>query len=564
MTQQLQHKSKIYSLDEIQHQQQTLKIQESLAIDAAFRSNDVDTILKAQQYLKNIEKKQQVDVKSIMVDPLDVSSALGYKHKPFNISYQILRGMAKTHIIKSIIETRKEQISDFCTPRDNKNGIGFIVQKKKRYYSYLNDEKQSESDKVENTRISEQITEFLMKCGSINNSWSSDDFDDFIRKIVQDSLVLDQATFEVVRDRQGNVVQFFATDGATFRIADSFFEQQQDTEIVKGYAPSYVQIYNNSIINEYYPWELCFGTRNPSTDIYSNGYGRSELEDMIQTVTAILNSDTYNANFFRVGSAPKGILKYSGNINQNTVEDFRRQWTAQVAGVMNMHKIPMINADKLDFINTGQNNKDMEFSKYQEFLIKVSCAVYKIDPSEIGFPMQGTSQAAGLGGDGGTKEKLKYSRAKGLKPLLRKIEKWINKFIVEQINDKYEFKFVGIDEQDEEDIELERDIRSLSNFMTLNEIRAKRNLSKLDDGDVILNPAYLQAKGMAAMGNEQSNQFVDDEYSDDDNSDDGQFEDDEDDYYVNGRQTEQQDEQYSDDDSFKSQLFNDIEKAIIK
>ena len=561
MTQQLQHKSKIYSLDEIQHQQQALKIQESLAIDAAFHSNDVDTILKAQQYLKNIEKKQQVDVKSIMVDPLDVSSALGYKHKPFNISYQILRGMAKTHIIKSIIETRKEQISDFCTPRDNKNGIGFIVQKKKRYYSYLNDEKQSESDKIENTRISEQITEFLMKCGSINNSWSSDDFDDFIRKIVQDSLVLDQATFEVVRDRQGNVVQFFATDGATFRIADSFFEQQQDTEIVKGYAPSYVQIYNSSIINEYYPWELCFGTRNPSTDIYSNGYGRSELEDMIQTVTAILNSDTYNANFFRVGSAPKGILKYSGNINPNTVEDFRRQWTAQVAGVMNMHKIPMINADKLDFINTGQNNKDMEFSKYQEFLIKVSCAVYKIDPSEIGFPMQGTSQAAGLGGDGGTKEKLKYSRAKGLKPLLRKIEKWINKFIVEQINDKYEFKFVGIDEQDEEDIELERDIRSLSNFMTLNEIRAKRNLSKLDDGDVILNPTYLQAKGMAAMGNEQSNQFVDDEYSDD-GDDEQQYEDEGD--YINGHQTEQQDEQYSDDDSFKSQLFNDIEKAIIK
>jgi hypothetical protein len=52
----------------------------------------------------------------------------------------------------------------------------------------------------------------------------------------------------------------------------------------------------------------------------------------------------------------------------------------------------------------------MEYEKYNEFLIKCGCAVYTIDPSEIGFPMSGNSSGqSGLGGDS-TKEKLEYSK----------------------------------------------------------------------------------------------------------------------------------------------------------
>lgn len=499
----------VFDLEYANENVQRAIVGQQLALEKAFQSNDVNEIMKAQNYLNNIKKREEVEFKSILVDPMDLSHSLGFKDKRYSISYDVLRGMSRTHIVKSIIETRKEEISDFCTPRDNKNGVGFIVQKKKGYL-YKPEEKPTPLTKQEEQKI-ESIIEFILGCGSAENTWHGDDFDTFVRKIIDDSLTMDQATFEIVRNRGGQIVEFFATDGATFRIADSYDDADAKKEVLqKGYAPSYVQLYNGNIISEFYPWELGFGVRNPSTNIHSNGYGRSELEDMIQTVTAILNADNYNANFFKVGSAPKGILKYSGNINPNTVEDFRRQWQAQVAGVMNMHKIPMINADKLDFIPTGQNNKDMEFAKFQEFLIKITCAMYKIDPAAVGFPMQGTTEASGLGGDGGTKEKLKYSKSKGLKPLLRKLEKWLNKYIISQIAPGYELKFVGIDEDDDEDAELERDIKSVSNFMTLNEIRAKRNLPPVENGDVILNPTYLQAMGMAQQGNEESNQAVDD------------------------------------------------------
>lgn len=484
------------SLTEVLEQERKLEISKAIALDQAFKSNDVNTIYQAQSYVKAIEKREVVNSKSLLVDPMMLTSSFGYKDKPYQISYDVLRAMSRTHIVKSIIETRKDQVLEFCEPQKNKYSKGFVIEKKNGYLE-ANDSKPSKVDK----KKIEWLIEFLLECGTTSNSWHADTFDTFMGKLVTDSLTLDQSTFEIVRNRGGQPIEFFATDAATYRVADSFNDDEKNTrnpeQLIQGYGPSYVQLYQGRVVNEFYPWELCFGIRNPQTDLRTNGYGRSELEDMIQTVTAILNSDVYNANFFKVGSAPKGILRYSGNVNQNTLEDFRRQWQASVAGVMNAHKLPIINADKMDFINTHIPNKDMEFSKYQEFLIKISCAIYKIDPSEIGFSMSGNSSGNnGLGGDG-QDEKVKYSKDKGLKPLLKKIQYWINKFIISQIDSEYQFKFVGIEIDTDEQTELDRDIQSVTNFMTLNELRAKRGMDALEDGDIPLNPVYLQAKGMA-------------------------------------------------------------------
>lgn len=505
----------IEKLEDLKKQQELLKIQEQVMLNKALTSNNVQDIFKAQTYIKELQKREKTDSKSILVDPLLLDTAGGYKDKPFSLSYDVLRGMAKTHIVKSIIETRKEQVQSFCTPQKDKYSTGFIIQKKRKWS--MNQEEKKLTKQEEN-RIEDIIT-FLLSCGNTENFWHADTFDVFVSKIVQDSLVLDQATFECVRNRGGDLIEYFATDGATFRVADSYDDDMRRTKEVevKGYTPSHVQVYQNNIIAEFYPWELCFGVRNPTTDIRLNGYGRSELEDMIHIVTAILNSDLYNANFFKVGSSPKGILKYTGNINANTVEDFKRQWQSQVAGVSNMHKIPIINADKLDFINTHVPNKDMEFSKYQEFLIKITCALYKIDPSEVGFPMSGSSDSKPMF-EGNNEARLKYSRDKGLKPLLKRIEFWINKWIITQLDKDYELRFVGIEGEREEKDDLEDDIKRLSNFMTVDEIRARNNLKPMPDknGEMILNPTYyqnVQAKAMAAQqGNEGANGMMGDMY----------------------------------------------------
>ena len=189
-----------------------------------------------------------------------------------------------------------------------------------------------------------------------------------------------------------------------------------------------------------------------------------------------------------------------------------------VAGVQNSHKTLFINNDKMQFTPTHIPNKDMEFGRFQEFLRKVGRAVYLIDPSEIGFPMSGNSEGtSGLGGDS-TKEKLQYSKDKGLKPLLKKVQYWINKYIVWQIDPEFEFRFVGVDGQEDKQTELDADIKMVGSFKGFQEVRDKYNLGQLRPDDLILNPIWMQNKMMASQGDPNNNDAVDQQDSEEEDS----------------------------------------------
>jgi hypothetical protein len=479
------------SLDEIKAFQEKLKVQEALVIEKSFKSNDPDLIIKAAAHYKDIEKRDtEKPIKSYIFDPYNFNKQFGYKDKPTSLSYDLLRRMGRTPIINAIITTRVEQVSNFSDPCYDDTGVGFKIRKKQGYLKIDKNEKLSKKDEA---RI-EFLTDFLLNCGNSENAWHGDSFDTFLRKFTRDSLELDQATFEVIRNRKGIPQEFIATDGATFRLADTFDDDEYKSNErleVNGYFPSYVQIFQNQPRAEFYPWELCFSVRNHYTDVRLNGYGVSELETITNVVTWMLYSDTYNGKFFAQGSAPKGILKVSGGINEARLAEFRQQWQAMVAGVQNAWRTPVIESDKMEWIDLQRNNRDMEFAKWQEYLIKLGCAAYKIDPAEIGFPMQGSSDSKPMF-EGNNEARLKFSRDKGLKPLLKMIQFKINKYLINPLDPDYEFVFVGLDAEDEVAI-LDADIKKAGSFMTIKEIRKKYNLpDKIADDDIIANPYWMQ------------------------------------------------------------------------
>lgn len=501
-------------------------IQKQKMLEKALHSDNIDSIYKAQSYLRGLQSAgarntnavNNNEFKSLLLDPHSVSSG-GYVDKKFQISFDVLRNMGKVPLVKAIVETRKEQVMEFLVPQKDKYSPGFIIRPKKA----VKTDAGYKFTKQQEAKI-EELTNFLLNCGDDANRWHGDDLQKFGRKLIHDSLVLDQGTAEIIRTRKGDITEFLATDGATYRVADTFNPQnitQQDlTKIKDDTLPFYIQLYQHTVHAEYYPWELMFCVRNPQSDIFSNGYGRSELEDLIETVTSILNADAYNSNYFKVGSNPKGILKVSGDINQGRLEELKTGWQSQVAGVKNAHKMLIMEADKMDFVSTQQSNKDMEFSHYQEFLIKVLCAIYKIDPSEINFPMGGASDAKPMF-EGNNEARLKHSRDKGLKPLLKAFEAWFNKYLIRpKSNNEYELVFEGLDAETPEQ-ELDNDIKAVQNWSTVNEIRAKRGMKPIEGGDIILNPIMMQAKQMemqqqqmAQQGNPESNQNVDNEGED--------------------------------------------------
>lgn len=512
--------SKIASnLEGIETAMSKLSIKKQIWLQKAMTSDSPTDILKAQKILQGIENREKSEKKSYILDPFDFNDSFGYKDKPFMMSYQTLRNMSKTPVINAIIKTRKNQIADFAEPQSDKYSTGFIIRKKLKAGEKANDK----PSKAELQKIDE-IQDFILHCGK-SNSWENDDFETFIRKVTEDSLVLDQMTFEVVRDKSGKPYEYFAVDAATFRVADSYNDDEYEEKYGEkrtplfGYYPSHVQVLNGQIKSEFYPWELCFGVRNPSTSVYNVGYGMSELEELVTTVTSMLWAEEYNRRFFSQGSAPKGLLRVKGQVNEKELSAFRQQWNGMIQGVQNAWKTPIVDAD-IDWIDLQKNNRDMEYNAWLEFLIKIACAIYSIDPNEIGFNINGSSGSAPMFEEK-NEQKLKHSKDKGLYPILKFLQRKLNKYVVSQIDPDYELLFVGLNGVTITE-ELEMEIKKMSNFQTINETRIKYNMDPLEGGDIILNPTFTQNKMMQEqvaqqkLQQNQGNPFITDEDDDDD------------------------------------------------
>jgi intein/homing endonuclease len=173
----------------------------------------------------------------------------------------------------------------------------------------------------------------------------------------------------------------------------------------------------------------------------------------------------------------------------------------------NSHKIPVFEGIDLEWQDLQQTNKDMEWNQWIEFLLIMFCAVYTIDPSELGFSFQ---QASQIFGQDGQKERLDHSKRKGLVPILKFVEKIISRYIVSEIYPDYEFVFTGIDLDDEEqkvkiiDSALKAGITSFEK-----QFEAYEGEKYDPKKHTILNQVFQQAQQMKQMGGDESNMAVD-------------------------------------------------------
>jgi hypothetical protein len=120
------------------------------------------------------------------------------------------------------------------------------------------------------------------------------------------------------------------------------------------------------------------------------------------------------------------------------------------------HKVPFFAAKEgagVTFTPFRQNNRDMEFGSWLEYLNTVVCAIYQVDPSEIG--LRGFSS----GGDGGggpkidsdaQATKIRNAKDKGFQPLMTFIAEQFNRHLLAFIAPEFEFQWVGLDPEDED------------------------------------------------------------------------------------------------------------------
>lgn len=438
------------------------------------------SLLLSKSGIERVEKDNLPEVttsrKGLIVDPFQVLTALTYKDKPSAISYDLLRAMAyRDVVINSIIQTRIAQVSSLWRPSaQDSYGRGFSIK--------------TRDPKKELTPAEEKFVRwaemFLLNCGYTKRKGTHqrDDFLSFLKKIIRDRLVLDQVCIEIVHNRKGLPAEFYALDGATIRIV-----LDKDGNIV-----GYKQVIFGQPKVEFSPDELLFIVANPRTDLRVSGYGFSELEMLMHTITSHLYAEEYNRRFFSHGAIPTGLLVSIGaEVTQQQLYFFQRVWESTLAGVVGSHKVPVLSmpaGGKLEWIELMKSNKDMEWSRWIDYLINCACAVYLIDPAEVNFPPRGEGRPLF---EKGQEAKLVYSKDKGLRPLLNFIENIITEYLIWPYSEDFVFIFEGIDvlEQEREMDIVEKETRT---HKTINEIRLERDLPPLPFGDIIRDSHYLQ------------------------------------------------------------------------
>lgn len=510
-----------------------LMIEKSLTLDEALQSKDPNAIFKAQNYLKQQKDKVQAgSMRAFMFDPYNAHfSGQGYKREFKKVSFETLKRMGSLHITKMVKKTRIDQVKNFLNFTLDMQKEGFTIRRKLGLF----DEAKKEPDKkdkqeierifryLENSKLYQDVDPNAVIKFDVSKWDIYDDLDEFVSMIIDDTLTYDQVAFELQRNRKFELISHKAIDASTIRILDTIDERfwedgMNQYDLVNGFLPRYCQVWGSEIQKNpktkqpivYYPWELGFAVRNRTTDIYKNGYGESELEILLNIVTGILNGMEYNGNIFKNGANPKGVMNIkSGTGGANSMDDFRESWRQMMGGSVNSNKIAVFEGIDLEWIDMQLKNKDMEFQNWVEFLIVMFCAVFTIDPSELGFQFK--SAATPFGQDG-QKERLQHSRDKGLKPLLMWLQKIMTKYIVSELNPDFEFVFTGVDLEDEElkvkniDMALKAGITSFEKQFETYE-GEKYNAKK----HTILNPVFQQAQQMKMYGNPESNDAVDDE-----------------------------------------------------
>jgi len=459
-----------------------------------------DTLEKGNMAPENgpmpIPKSWEIDVGDFAFQEMQAAMGLENREGASGLDFKTLRRMSRIPLISAIINTRINQVAEFCIPQQTPYSLGYRI--------VLRDQTEDPSE-ADIKRI-EEMTRWISTCGDTRLGYDNR-FETFIRKILRDSLVFDQATFEVVKTRGGKIAGLLAVDASTVRRA-----KLSDKERKAGrYDPvktGYVQVINQKKVADFSSEELVFGVRRPRTWIKSNGYGYPELEELIRVVTNLLNAENFNANNFTNGMHTSGILAVKSKMNPQLFRAFRREFYAMLSGASNAHRTPIIqldpeNKEELQNVSMSQSNKDMEFTQWLSFLLRQACMVYGMDAAELGYQYGNENQSSSLSGSG-PGDQLTYSRERGLRPMLRSVQSWINSGVIWKIDPELMIEFVGFDSMSET-AKVDLDIKACQNFRTINETRAMYDLEPLESpvGDMIMNASYMNTASMMAAQEEE-------------------------------------------------------------
>jgi len=277
------------------------------------------------------------------------------------------------------------------------------------------------------TRKINQIKELLRAPNRRMDSWRS-----LIEPVVEDILVLDQGAIEVIQSRGGAigiesakpVAELIAKDGGSIAFNNEW-TGENDVD------PRYYEIDDTGrIARKFKNHELICFISNPVT--YSP-IGLSPLEVLADTIEADLTAAAYNAKAVSA-AAPPGVLHLGEGIRADQVDAFKAYWDTEISG---RSQIAITGGGKgVQWIPLASSNRDMQFMEWQIYLARKICAVFAVQPQDIGITMDVNRASADVG--------AAFTQDVGIAPLLDLIAEYMTREIIWRYDKNLRFVYTEV------------------------------------------------------------------------------------------------------------------------
>jgi hypothetical protein len=260
--------------------------------------------------------------------------------------------------------------------------------------------------------IVHKIKHLLRDPNTRMDSWRS-----FIEPVVEDILVLDQGCIEkelTVGARAGRstdpIKNLWPKDGS--RIA---FDPAWDGSNLK--KPRYFEYDDTGkVVADYKNEEMVVIVANKVT--YSP-LGLSPLEVLAETIEADLRAAKYNNNIVEQATPP-GIIDLGEGVRPDQVDAFKSYWEGEIAG---KSQTAITGGGKgVKWIPMAQSNRDMQFMEWQIYLARKICAVFGVQPQDIGLNFDVNKSTSEYG--------AAFTADNGIAPLCELIADYITREIV--------------------------------------------------------------------------------------------------------------------------------------
>jgi hypothetical protein len=308
-------------------------------------------------------------------------------------------------------------------------------------------------------------------------------FSEWISKLLEEHLVLDAVAIYPRYTYGGDLHSLEIIDGSTIKVLRDYTGGRPQPP-----QPAYQQLLwgfprgefladvdgDGQILNGYRADQMIYKRRNVRT---WTQYGYSAVEQALEDIDVWLRRRGWIRAEYTEGTVPRGLLKQIGAgpgwTPQQTLDYERGLNDAYGGQTGERHRLRVLPPNME--LQTQTDVAEKYRPEYDLYLIKLVASHFDTTLAELGFTEQG-----GLGSTGWHEGQASVEERKGTLPTRRWLQQMISAISRQHLGmpPELEFRFLGLEEEDEAAADAVSDARVKSGRMTINEDRDRMGLPR--------------------------------------------------------------------------------------